>query len=218
MPISLYRSDDGCESFRVVHEFPSGEVRHIHHVTWDPFDGSLLMGTGDANPECRLARSLDGGLTWQTLGGGSQHWRSVSVSLRPEALYWGTDAGSDTGLHRNHVMRFARATSRLEKVSEIQGPCHGNATLADGTLLVSTGVEGGRNEQDRKAHVWASRDGRAWCEVRSFRKDPMPMLLHFGVVRFPASAGGFDGSGVFAFTAFGLVGGAETSFLARLRD
>jgi hypothetical protein len=215
LPSFLYRSCDGGRTFLPIREFRPNEVRHIHFVQWDEFGQCLWMGTGDRDEECWIFRSDDEGETWIKVGGGSQLWRAVGVAFRPEALYWGTDAGSDAGTHPNHIMRLDRMSLKLQKVFEVQGPCHGCATLKDGTLLVSTGVEGGVNEKDRCAHLWASREGVEWQEVACFRKDPMPLILQYGVIRFPQ---GLVSDRLVIFTCLGLVGAGETTFVAELID
>lgn len=217
LPVLVYRSCDGARSFEAIHEFKAGEVRHIHFVQWDPWEGCLWMGTGDADNECLLFKSNDRGDFWQLVGGGSQLWRAVGLIFRPEALYWGTDAGSDAGDHPNYIIRFDRSTGKLEKVLEVQGPCHGNATLQDGTLLVSTGVEGGINEKDQCAHLWASRDGKGWHELIKYKKDRWPFILQFGVIRLPQ---GLDSSNIVVFTCLGLDvdGGGEVTCLAKIVD
>jgi hypothetical protein len=160
-----------------------------------------------------LYRSDDQGDTWRRIGGGSQLWRAVGLTFRADGLYWGTDAGSDAGTHPNFVVRLGRGQLEPERLLEIQGPCHGNATLADGTLLVSTGVERGINEKDGRAHLWASRDGRRWHELLSLEKDLWPGLVQFGVIRFPM---GLEAGTDVLFTTFGLAGAPETAFRARI--
>ena len=214
MPVVLYRSDDSGRSFAPILAFGPGEVRHIHFIQWDPIGHCLWLGTGDADNESRLYRSTDNGMNWKKIGGGSQLWRAVGVSIRSDALYWGTDAGSDAGDQPNYVVRLDRKTMALKKVLKLQGPCHGNAMLKNGTLLVSTGVEGGQNEKDRYAHLWASRDGKCWEEVISFKKDPFPKILQFGVIRFPY---GLDQRDQIIFTCLGLTGAGETTFVGRLK-
>lgn len=215
LPAMLHRSRDGGRSFEVIHEFRPGEVRHYHFVQWDPYERCLWMGTGDADRECFLFKSTDGGSSWRKVGGGGQLWRAVGVAFRRDALYWGTDAGSDAGTHPNHVVRLDRDTGELRKVLELQGPCHGTAALADGTLVVSTGVEGGRNERDRRAHLWVSRDGSGWTELASWAKDAWPTIVQFGVIRFPA---GLERGNTLVFTGLGLVGSGETTFVAALEQ
>jgi hypothetical protein len=212
-PISLYRSRDFGQSFTIVLAFEPGEVRHIHFVQWDRFAQCLWLGTGDADSECRLYRSDNQGDSWELVGGGNQLWRTVGIAFQEKAIYWGTDAGSDTGSHPNHVIRFDRITGELSKLEKLQGPCHGTASLKDGTIVVSTGVEGGQNEIDDRAHLWCSSDGKNWSEALSFRKDHFPYLMQYGVLRFPQ---GLDSCATLAFTGMGLVGAGEKAFWAEL--
>ncbi len=215
LPMLLHRSRNGGKSFETVHAFKPGEIAHYHFVQWDRHENCLWMGTGDTDNECFLYKSTDGGGNWKQVGGGSQLWRAVGLAFRPEAVYWGTDAGWTAGTHPNHVIRLDRNTGKLEKVLGVQGPCHGNATLSDGTLLISTGVERGENEKDGYAHLWASRDGIAWKELAQFKKDLWFRNLQFGVIRFPV---GLENCDCPIFTCMGLVGAGEAAFVTRIAD
>lgn len=213
--VAVYRADNAALGFRKVHEFPAGEVRHVHFVQWDPFGSCLWMGTGDRDPECRLYRSDDFGGSWTLIGAGNQDWRAVGVAFTAAALFWGTDAGSDAGDTPNHIMRYDRRDRVLERVQHLQGPAHGVGIMADGTLVVSTGVEGGINEADRSAHLWASRDGALWEEVFALSKKRWPNIVQFGVLRIPPGAGQAE---VLTFTGLALRGSSETLFQGRLVD
>jgi hypothetical protein len=212
-PISIYRSLDSGKTFETIFTFNPGEVRHIHFIQWDPFDECLWLGTGDRNEECRLFKSTDNGNNWMLIGGGSQLWRAVNVAFRSDALYWGTDAGSDAGEHPNYIMRFDRRTKELKKVVQVQGPCHGTATLENGYIVVSTGVERGVNEEDRYAHLWISKDGIKWEEVSKYRKDIFPSIVQYGILRFPF---GLEKCEYLVFTGMGLVGAGEMGFIGKL--
>lgn len=210
LPIAVYRSEDSAESFHKVHEFRPGEVRHIHLVQWDPYAGCLWMGTGDADRECRLYRSDNQGSTWDLVGQGTQTWRTIGLAFTEDYVYWGTDAGSDAGTTPNWIVRQDRSSGEIEKMVQVQGPCHGIGKLADGTLMVSTGVEGGKNEKDDCAHLWVSRDGTNWSDVASWRKDRWPFLVQFGVLHFPHGP-----MGLTILTGFGLRASGETTILSR---
>lgn len=213
LPIGLFRSDDGGESYRLIHEFPAAKVRHIHFVQWDPYERCLWMGTGDRNEECLLLRSEDRGVNWQLVGGGSQLWRAVGVVFTPESVFWGTDAGSDAGTTPNFIVRLDRSSRRATRVQEVQGPCHGNAALKDGTLLVTAGVEGGINEKDRSIHLWAGRDGQDWQEVAAWRKDRLPHIAQFGVAHF---AHGIEQQNALHFTLRAVTSAPELYVRANL--
>jgi hypothetical protein len=215
MPISLYRSLDNANSFHEIKEFPAGDIRHLHFVQYDPFSGWLWLGSGDTDKESRIYTSRDSGESWELIGEGSQKWRAICVSFTEDAVYWGTDAGSDAGTHPNWILRWDRKQASAEVVQELQGPCHGSASLCDGFLLVSTGVEGGVNEKDRNAHLWASKDGMHWEEVFSRTKDSLPFILQFGVMRFPP---GLEAGNEIAFTCMGLKGEGEVTYFGKLTE
>ena len=204
--IKLYRSMDNGASFQVVKEWRPGEIRHLHFVKWDSYEKCLWLGTGDygvGDKECRLYKSLDNGDTWQLIGQGSQDWRAIGVCFTKDALYWGTDAGScpDTV----HFVKMDRKTQRLEILDDFEGPCHGCASYADGRAFFSTGVEGGENEKDRFAHLKAFDGGRI-NEVLRIKKDIYPLIVQYGVMRFPL---GTDICNKVVFTAMGLQGHGE---------
>lgn len=213
LPIAVYRSTDHAESFEKSYEFPPGDIRHIHFIQWDSVEECLWMGTGDANPECRLYRSDDVGKNWKLIGSGSQTWRAVGVAFTNSYLYWGTDAGSDSGTTPNWIVRYCRESGRLEELVQVQGPCHGITKMSDGTILVSTGVEGGHNEVDGKAHLWASQDGVNWEDLGGWRKDFCPKLMQYGVIHFPHGLT-YDP----IMTCLGLLGAGELSWLGKLRS
>lgn len=199
----LYRSTDNAMSFQAVLTFPK-TVRHIHFIKYDPYERCLWLGTGDADSECHLMRSTDNGDTWQTIGTGNQDWRAIGVCFSEDALIWGTDAGSVPD--QNHIIRMDRATRTLEAVADAAGPCHGCASFADGRTFVSTGVEGGENERDRQARLLEYRE-KAVSELFKARKDPFPLILQYGVMRFPL---GTENTNQVVFTMMGLLGGGET--------
>ncbi|RXK88052.1 hypothetical protein EST62_04965 [Chlorobaculum sp. 24CR] len=213
IPVALYRTENPVLGFRKIFEFSAGEVRHIHFVQWDPFEACLWMGTGDADAECNLFKSTDTGESWSRIGGGSQDWRAVGVIFTTGALFWGTDAGSDADLTPNYIIRFDRITHELSKIQRIQGPCHGSGVLSDGTMFISTGVEGGKNELDASAHLWASRDGYKWREVYARPKKKWPHIVQFGVMRIPP---GTETTDALHFNALALRGAAETWYSGTL--
>ncbi len=212
-PIAVYRSANLLQGFTRIFEFQAGDIRHIHFIQWDPFESCLWMGTGDADNECRLYRSSDTGDSWRLVGSGNQDWRAVAVAFTQNALYWGTDAGSDAGSTPNFIMRFDRSSGDLVRVHRVQGPCHGVGALAGQTIVVSTGVEGGVNEVDRSAHLWAGVGGVGWCELGSRPRRWWPHIIQYGVMRIPP---GVENCEHLDFTGLALQGASETWFRGKI--
>jgi hypothetical protein len=203
----LYRSVDNGESFQCILTFPKEEVRHIHFIQWDKYENCLWLGTGDEDRECKLMKSIDNGDTWTVVGQGSQLWRAVGISSTEDALYWGTDAGSVPD--PNYIIKMERRTYQIEKVHEVEGPCHGNAVLADETVFVSTGVEGGQNEKDKYARLRSIKYEKLE-EILKKKKDIFPYILQYGVIRFPM---GLESVPVPVYTTYGLVGSPECVYV-----
>lgn len=203
--IRLWRSTDHGMTWQIVKEFIPGDIRHLHFIKWDTYAKCLWMGTGDYGEggcENRLYQSKDNGETWRMVGQGSQDWRAIGVCMTENALTWGTDAGScpDTV----HFVRMDRKTERLEVLEDMEGPCHGMASFADGRAFYSTGVEGGENEKDNIARMKMLRADGKLETVWECKKDWIPLIVQYGVMRFPL---GTESCRRVVFTTMGLAGG-----------
>ena len=190
----------------MVKKWPAGDICHLHFVKWDKYEKCLWLGTGDygvGDKECKLYKSLDNGDTWELIGQESQNWRAIGVCFTKDALYWGTDAGSCSDTV--HFVKMDRKTLRLEILDDFEGPCHGCASYADARAFFSTGVEGGENEKDRYAHL-KTFDGERINEVLRIKKDIWPLIIQYGVMRFPL---GTDACNKVVFTTMGLRGHGE---------
>lgn len=184
-PVRLWRSTDDGRSFAIVRTFEAGDIRHLHFIQQDPVDGSLWLGSGDGDRESGLWRSDDGGTGWQLVGRGDQRWRAIALGFLADAVVWGTDAGSDAGPWPNRVIRLERQSGRLDELDRLQGPVHGVTTTTSGDVLLATGVEGGRNETDRRVHLWHGKAGTAWREITSWNKGLQPRRVQYAVAHFP---------------------------------
>lgn len=205
--VRLFRSTDNGMSFHVVKTWPAGDIRHLHFVKWDSYENCLWLGTGDYGEngsENRLYKSSDNGDNWELIGQYSQDWRAIGVCFTKDALLWGTDAGScpDTV----HFVRMDRQTQKLEILADFEGPCHGCASYKNGRAFFSTGVEGGENEKDRYARLKEYKDGKVET-LWEVKKDIWPLILQYGVMRFPL---GTENCDRVVFTAMALKGYGET--------
>ena len=192
-------------SWQIAKVFEPGDIRHLHFVKWDEYAQCLWMGTGDYGEngaENRLYQSVDNGDSWRLVGQYSQDWRAIGVCFTENYLYWGTDAGScpDTV----HFVRMNRQTEQLEVLEDMEGPCHGCGSYADGRAFFSTGVEGGENEKDNIARMKMLGDDGKLQTVWECKKDCLPLIIQYGVMRFPL---GTDNCTRVCFTTMGLASG-----------
>ncbi len=205
-PTSLYRSSDNGRTFTEIYRFEKDAIRHIHFVQWDPYERCLWMGTGDRDCESMIFRSGDYGDTWEKIGGGSQNWRAEGMVFTEDAIYWGTDAGSVSD--PSYVIRMDRRERTTQILDQINGPCHSSAVNANGDIYFATGVEGGENEPDRYARLYLLK-GDHLQEALKMKKDILPLIIQYGLIRFPA---GMEKRRDVVFTSFGLVRGGESVF------
>lgn len=200
--INLWRSIDNGQTFHVIKTWLPGDIRHLHFVKWDKYEECLWLGTGDYGEngsENRLYQSKDNGNTWCLIGQGSQDWRAIGVCMTEDALTWGTDAGScpDTP----HFVRMDRRTHQIEILDDLEGPCHGCASYADGRSFFTTGVEGGENEKDRMARLKQLMNDGKLATLWQKEKDYWPLVIQYGVIRFPL---GTESCSRICFTSMGL--------------
>lgn len=203
----LYRSTDCGRTFQCIYTFKKDEVRHIHFIKYDPYEKCIWMGTGDKDFENLLLRSFDNGNTWEKIGGGSQKWRAIGLCFSKDYLMWGTDAGSVPD--QNYIIKMDRETHKIRTVHSVEGPCHGCASFKDGRIYISTGVEGGENEKDRFARLKEIKEGKAET-VLSQKKDIFPLILQYGVIRFPL---GTENTDKVVYTMFGLSKNGEQVYV-----
>jgi hypothetical protein len=149
-PTGIWKSVDVGESWALCYEFAPTDIRHIHVVQCDPYDGAIWIGTGDRDEHCFVGRSTDGGATFEWVGQGRQIHRTCSFTFHPDAVIWGMDADFE----QNHVIRWDRATRAVTVEAELPDATYYASRIDEQRALI--GVAQG------VAQVWvASSDGRA---------------------------------------------------------
>ena len=194
--VRIYRYPPGTAELEVAHVFHAGEVRHVHGIQHDPYDDSLWCLTGDFGAECRMLRTDDGFRTLQTVGGGDESWRCVSLLFTPTHIYWATDAEFE----RNKLYRMERIGGRREVLGELDGPTYYSHACGE-DLFFGVTAELCPSQAGREAALWRWSDGRLE-RLAVFAKDALPVSLFLpGTLHFP---GGPGRQGEFYFHAVGL--------------
>ena len=173
VPVRVYASDDDGLSWDVVHEFPAGRIRHIHALMQDPFSGDLWLCTGDLDNESILARSTDGGTTFDIVGTGSQVWRTCSVLFDRDHICWGADTSSDVK-HRN-IYRLRRGETTPEALQAVDGAIEFGVRLGDDLLAFSTIRSGYEDPDDPCPRLWIGNGSHPWRNLTLGRwANPLP--------------------------------------------
>ena len=185
--VHLWRSDDDGFSWFPVQTWRSGKIRHIHFVQFDPYEQVIWVGTGDEDHECQVMYSDDGGENFTVVGIGSQLWRAGSLVFTPQAIYWGTDIGIDHNDQPNKIIRFDRATGKIDIVQPAPGPAYYSVQLKDGTVVIGTCVEQPNANNDEYIHILWSKDLNHWNDLPLYKKIKLPNIFGPAVIAFPLS-------------------------------
>lgn len=180
--VRIHASEDGGRRFEPLHQFPEGDVHHIHQVLVDPHADHYWVLAGDHGRTPGIAAlSKDGrNLTW--VDRGHQMVRAVSALPRPDALIY----GSDSEVEPNFIIRLDRRTGRWDRLRPTEGSSLYAADLA-GLGLISTAVESSPVNTARHCSIYASRDDETWVPVVSLEKDIWHPYFQFGLIVLPAS-------------------------------
>jgi len=179
--VRIYGSSDKGAIWEVLKEFPSGSIRHVHVLQYDPYTGNTWLATGDEGDECRIGYSEDFCNTFTYIGRGSQKWRTAGLIFTSDWVYWGTD----NPMGENHIYRWNRESGETDKVADPIGPVYYTHKAGD-WLLFSTAVEKGEGEQDGYARVYGLDKGLELHELLRAKKDRWhPVLFGYGLFEFP---------------------------------
>lgn len=164
----IVRGEDDGRTWRVVHTFQTGDIRHVHSIQYDPYRDRYWICTGDRDSQSRLLYTEDNFQSLQLLGGGSQDWRAVSLMITEDYLHW----GSDNDISGSSIFRWSFREQKLEKQKDIGKVSYYSTVLQDGTLVLSTTYEpNSPYTRDAKppasTDIWVSRDGETWDQILS---------------------------------------------------
>ena len=157
--IDIYIGRNDGEDWELFYRFSDGAIRHIHGVHYDSYRDLLWVTTGDRNDESKIGYFHAGdNTTFTKIGTGSQDWRAVSVLVDEQYIYWGMDApGVQCYIYRYYIDKGEK-----EKLIPIDGPAYYTMKLDDGSMFLTTTVEGGSGEWDNNVGIWFSPDGENW--------------------------------------------------------
>jgi hypothetical protein len=182
--IRIYKYRSTTHHLDVVHEFPAGSIRHVHGIYYDSFASALWCCTGDFGNECRIMRTKDEFRTIETVGGGDETWRCVSLLFNSSGVYYGTDAE----FRRNYLYRFDGQTAERTVLTEVGGPVY-YSRAAGNDLFFGVTAELCPSQTDRSATLWHVGPDNTAARTACFEKDALPLRFQFGLLHFPAGAG-----------------------------
>jgi len=211
LPVRLFVSDDGGRCYEIAHVFEGGSILHIHNIVYDAGLGHYWILAGDHGHEPGIGRLSADLKDFDWVVKGEQQFRAVEVFDFGDHLIYGMDSERAA----NAIMRFDKATGRVERLQEIDGSCI-YACRFGGLYVLSTTVEPSRVNHAKAAGLWVSRDGDRWERVLSAEKDFWhPIYFQFGSLVLPRGASEKE---AILFSGQALKGLDGRAFVARTED
>ena len=180
LSVSVWKSNDRGDSWKIVFEFSRDKARHIHGCFWDPFEQKVWVCTGDFKGECNIVCADEDFIDVEWLSDGSQEWRTCHPIFTEKYVYW----GMDSPLTQSHICRLDRGTRKLERLTPVPGPVWYAKALKDGWMVFACSVENGPSVEDNYARIFATKDGVNLHSVFQAEKDIWPYLFKMGVISF----------------------------------
>lgn len=181
--VNLYGSKDNGITWEIVYTFDAGNINHIHGLFFDKYTNRLWVLTGDRDNECIIGYTEDEFHTFHEVLRGGQEYRSCQLFFYRDFIVYATDSQ----YIENEIRAIDRKTFEITKLAKIQGSAiKGGQT--DEVSYLSTTVEPSDVNKDKYAHIWVTKDGHAWKEVYSARKDYWPPIFQYGTFEFPQNA------------------------------
>lgn len=185
----VYRYRPGGSAVEVAYTFASGEIKHVHGLYFDKFTNAVWCLTGDKPAECRMLRTIDGFTTVETVGGGDETWRAVSVLFTKDHFYYGTDAE----YRDNEIFKVDRNTLERTSLGEVSGTVFYSKQVGD-DLFFGTTAENAPSQKENVAAVWHVDALGQIDKIAEYPKDIWHAgLFLFGTIHFPASNNLEDG-------------------------
>jgi len=179
--VPVYRSTDGGKSWKTIYEFPASSIKHVHGCYYDPYEDAIWVCTGDFAGENRILVANRDFSRLETIGDGSQKFRTCNFFFTPENVHWLMDSPLEASRH----LKLSRQSRQTTELQILPGPVWYSKSLTDGYFLAGTAQEVGPGVQDGFAHLLVSKDLVTWEDLQLFAHDGWPKrYFKFGVIGF----------------------------------
>lgn len=160
--VNIYESMDNGQTWEVAYRFRPGSIRHVHALQEDPYTGRLWVCTGDHDHEAMIAWSDDGFRTINQIGTGSQVWRTTQLVFTENAVFWGTDTGSED---LSGIYCWDKVTMQLTRLHKTNGGILFGTKLSGNTMIFSSDREGFPNEKDNRTRLFVLKTTDKMSEI-----------------------------------------------------
>ena len=189
-PIRVIKVCPETATASICWEFSRDEIKHIHAIQYDRYRNRLWITTGDADQESAFYYTDDEFTTVHRFAGGDQSWRAISLLFYPDCIEWGMDAGKDAPADAiNHIYRYYFDTQAREQVATIGNPAYFTTPCADGSAILATTFEPGRQQDTpEQAALWRRSPKGDWQPLLAldYQDSQMATVGRYGMIYLPS--------------------------------
>ena len=180
--VPIYISKDNGFNWDIAFEFPENSIKHIHVVKYDSFSQKIWCCTGDKDGENKIVLFDKNFNLLETLGDGSQIFRTCDLFFTEEKVVWLMDSPNE----KSHVISYHRNLKVISKGQELIGPVWYSTQLGENLFLAATSVEPGYSMDHKSVELLLSNDLITWKPIMKYKKDILPIdYFKYGVIAFP---------------------------------
>lgn len=168
--VRIFMSSDDGLTWQACHEFPPGEVRHVHGLEYDTHQDRIWVLCGDDGDEAQIGIAEPGFGSFAVLLQKDQLTRAVSGVCTDQGFFYGTDAPDD----QNSICRIPPDRTVLETLQPVQHSVFFCGAACEG-MFFSTVVEPSQTNRARDVHIWYSSNGEQWHDLLHIRRDSLSL-------------------------------------------
>ena len=172
--VRIFRGTNDGRNWSPCYRFSKGRIKHVHSIVPDPFRNRIWICAGDNNQETGLFYTEDDFKTVHLFGGGDQSWRMVSLIPKEDAIYWGSDAGSDASSDfQNFIYMWDFRKNKRRRLTCIDKPAYYSAFLSKRIMVIGSTYEPLiERDVEKSADLWISNNGEKWGKLISLSFHP----------------------------------------------
>jgi hypothetical protein len=177
----LYVSTNKGKSFEEFWRFDEGDIRHVHGIQPDLFDGGFWVFAGDFDTQPGIARLSDDLKNFDWIERGHQMVRTVKAIIEPNYIYYGTD----TEFEQNYIVKLDKKTGKWERLQPIAGASL-HATRFGNLRIISTSVDSSQFCEQFSALYVSIQSDENWNLLKKYDKDFWsPRYFQYGTCVLP---------------------------------
>ena len=176
--VNIYGSVDSGMTWRIVHSFPAGSIRHVHGISYDRWLDGYWICTGDVENENQLLFATPDFSHVEIRRQGGQQNRFYYLQVLENEIITATD----TPHEQNHILAIDKSSGQADIVGRIENTNFYGCRVGEETVL-STNVEPSEINDTTSCHLWLGSAEHQFSRIASMEVDAWERVSQSPLVR-----------------------------------